>query len=273
VLLYCTGAFHLADIVTWPFIRHHLVQLPTASWWYAGWYFNGYPYAFPAYNGGQYPNLVLWSLTVEINFYLFLPAIIGRLWNRTVSGATGYSLLVWGAISIVFAIWMSWLAQTAPNSDARAILINMVFPHLWIFLTGVAAYLYWHILGRLIVGKFLFWIAAYSALSYYNYRAHGIGILDFDLFSPMIFARVVLLAGCVLSFAYTCPRLSQVLKGNDISYGMYLNHFLIVWVFGDLGITGRAWLWWAVGGLSVLVGYASWRFVERPMLGLKSRFR
>lgn len=271
LLLYCVGSFHLSDVLSWPFIRHHLIQLPSASWWYAGWYFNGYPYRFPNYNGGQYPNPVLWTLTVEITFYLVLPLVIGRVWERSRENHSGYSLVLWAIISLAFAVWMSYLAQAAPNSNERAILMNMVLPHLWIFLIGVGMYIYWDKISCFCIGRFPLWLAAYCALSYVNYKVNKISILDYNMFDTMILVRMILLAFCVLGFAFTWPRMSSFLHGNDVSYGLYLNHFLIVWIFGYLGIVGHSWLWPVVGGLSMLAGILSWRLVERPMLRLKKR--
>jgi peptidoglycan/LPS O-acetylase OafA/YrhL len=273
VVLYHAGAFRIAEVFSWPFIRHHLIQLPTASWWYAGWISRTYPYNFPAYNGGQYPNLVLWTLTVELGFYLLLPVILGRLVCRKVTSHTLYSVCVWMVISTLCAIWMGWLSRVDPNSNTRAILINMIMPHLWAFLLGTTLYLFWPRVKGWVAGRFPLWLLAYCALSYYDRKANGVGILNYTYFSPMVCARLMLLAICCLSFAYTWPKLSRFLRGEDISYGLYLHHFLIIWLLGYHGITGHVWLWPLVAALAVIVAFLSWRLIERPMLRLKVRLR
>lgn len=52
---------------------------------------------------------------------------------------------------------------------------------------------------------------------------------------------------------------------GDLSYGIFLNHFLIIWVL-DLGQPQRAWQWAALIGVSVGLSALSQRFVERPVL-------
>ena len=59
-----------------------------------------------------------------------------------------------------------------------------------------------------------------------------------------------------------------------ISYGIYLYHYPIYWVFDattDIGST--PWGIAAKFAMSLGVAALSWRFIERPILGLKDRFR
>ena len=69
------------------------------------------------------------------------------------------------------------------------------------------------------------------------------------------------------------PRLRRL---GTISYGLYLYHFLVLVISGDvyfrLGLRGQP-LWRAPTiGACFVVAALSWRYVERPILGLKDRF-
>lgn len=76
--------------------------------------------------------------------------------------------------------------------------------------------------------------------------------------------------------ALRCLRSRGLCYLGQISYGLYLYHFVILAVAGDLarvaGLHGRP-LWRDLLLVAVCVGVAvlSWRFVERPLLRLKDR--
>jgi peptidoglycan/LPS O-acetylase OafA/YrhL len=90
-----------------------------------------------------------------------------------------------------------------------------------------------------------------------------------------IVGLVVLHAGSPRLAFLRRPRLRRI---GTISYGLYLYHFIIFMAGNDiaasLGMGGRpvwrdALMVLATFGLAAL----SWRYVERPILGLKDRFR
>ena len=63
---------------------------------------------------------------------------------------------------------------------------------------------------------------------------------------------------------------------GQVSYGLYLYHLVVLRLLGELrprlGLGGD--LLAAIGvGLSVLLAALSWRFIERPILAHKERFR
>ena len=74
----------------------------------------------------------------------------------------------------------------------------------------------------------------------------------------------------VLSLAYVRPTLGhQLLRGNDVSYGLYIYHMPIVGLLIQLGRTGSlAWVGVALGS-ALTCAVLSWRFVERPFLRRK----
>jgi peptidoglycan/LPS O-acetylase OafA/YrhL len=59
---------------------------------------------------------------------------------------------------------------------------------------------------------------------------------------------------------------------GDLSYGIFLNHFLIFWVF-DLGQPHHAWQWAVLLAISVIMSAWSQWFIERPVLLWRRKWR
>jgi peptidoglycan/LPS O-acetylase OafA/YrhL len=88
---------------------------------------------------------------------------------------------------------------------------------------------------------------------------------------PAIHAGLFIPLGLmVISCAYSVRRLSsRLIKGHDISYGIYIYHMVIINVFIELNWTGSL-LFMGFAVVSTLAAAnLSWMLVEKPMLGLK----
>ena len=82
------------------------------------------------------------------------------------------------------------------------------------------------------------------------------------------------LALTVLAAAYSKPNLSiSILRGNDISYGIYIYHMVIVNMAYELAFPPTMGVGMAVMLVTALTALLSWFLIERPALGLKSRVR
>ena len=78
------------------------------------------------------------------------------------------------------------------------------------------------------------------------------------------------LAALVVRLAYTAPWLAgRVLRGNDISYGIYIYHMPVINYLMWAGLV-TSWAWGAMG-LAIVVAFAiaSWILVERPALAIR----
>ena len=210
-----------------------------------------------------FPGGVLWTIPVEIGFYLLVPLIFLKPLRETRSGAA-LSIAAWGAASIVLAVWQS-TAQSA-------LMDSMVLPYLWIFLLGALATIFWREVAVFLVGRFWLWLTLYLGSSYALYFL-GFDGANFKLPTVIVVTQTILLAGCVVSFAFSPHRPGSILRGNDISYGIYLNHFPLVMAFMAAGWTGSTLLLIPMVVVTALVATASWRFIERPALRLKQRIR
>lgn len=59
------------------------------------------------------------------------------------------------------------------------------------------------------------------------------------------------------------------LKGNDVSYSVYIYHMLVINVMLELGYLGSYWHLMFMVVVVLLLAYLSWRYIEKPALKLK----
>jgi len=73
-----------------------------------------------------------------------------------------------------------------------------------------------------------------------------------------------------VSLAYTLPDIAdRLLRRNDISYGVYIYHMLVVNILVSLHMVYRPVYLLVVLGASYALGYLSWVFIERRFLRKK----
>jgi len=103
---------------------------------------------------GFYPSGVLWTLPIELSFYVLAPVILGK--RLAARGLVGLSIAFWAAASLLcfFAI------------KREGDWIVFVGLYLWIFLLGAAAQRYWERLAPLFEGRAAWWLIAHLALTF-----------------------------------------------------------------------------------------------------------
>lgn len=212
-----------------------------------------------SYNGS------LWTIPVELQFYFMLPIVYWAM------ARAGGSLRLLVALTVAFAglafltRWVFPSFGTHHEGGGEPLLEKLIrysfLPHFFMFLAGV-------LMQRLRVwqwswirGKGAFWLAAYMLVAF------TVPPLPLTTVSAML-----LLAVTTVSFAYTRPELAEkLLRRNDISYGVYIYHGLLLNVFLELGWRGEARYSLALCFGTVVMAWFSWRWVERPCLRLKGR--
>lgn len=212
-------------------------------------------FGFGSYNGS------LWTIPVELQFYLALP-IVYKLASRR--GSRKACMI---AAVVLFAAIRLGLYCTHPNLGAgnQTTLEKLIFysfvPYFSLFLLGVTFQMFQIHRSRLIAGKALIWLPVYLA-------AHLLLPQN-----PWTLVLTPLLLGVlVISVAYTAPTAAEsILRGEDISYGVYIYHALII----NLLLIFRTRpsivdLGFVLAG-SAIVGALSWRFVEKPFLRKKRK--
>jgi peptidoglycan/LPS O-acetylase OafA/YrhL len=221
-------------------------------------------------------NGVLWTLTTELQFYLCLPLLFWVANRRP-----GRRTLVLGIFLVASLVLYElelrpWTDPGFIRSGWQGRLLTLSYisipTHLFGFLIGVIFYLQLPRLFRLVQGKLLYWALAYAAFVLLAWQ--GLGLVGWSLEkNPLLMlTQRLLLAGLIFSMAYSLPGLAhRLLRGNDISYGVYVYHMLIVNSLLQLGLFG-SWPYALLAAvLTGLLALASWRWVERPALRLKRR--
>lgn len=219
-------------------------------------------------------NAALWTIPVELSFYVVLPLLymLGQRLRRP-------RLVLWAGAALSFVIFYL-VINHLDSSDARQNLVRKVFTlspasfitWLWMFLIGVLAQFEGERVRAIVRDRF----------PLFGGLALAVGLLsqwvDFPPFLHLpgnevgLLNALTLSAAC-LSFAYSYAGLAhRWLRGFDLSYGIYLFHIPIMNALIMAGVVGLQ------GGALVFVGtlicaFLSWTLVERVALRHKSRFQ
>jgi len=202
-------------------------------------------------------NGSLWTIPVEIGFYVLLPIVF---WLSRGSRRALTLLLIGGAV-LSFPLY---IATKGAGSLMLKIVYVSPFAHFWLFALGSLTFIHLDkIMGVMdrLRSYPLGWIYPLAL-----YIAFATGVL------PMLPAPAgeaigsVLLCLAILSLGLVAPDVSKILRGNDISYGLYLYHMLAVNAALALGYSGPLAMC-AVLGASIVTAYASWNLLEARVLG------
>lgn len=205
-------------------------------------------------------NGSLWTIPVEVSFYLLVPLLVAWHVRMRRPAFTGTLLTLSAAFFVV--------ARVMPES-AVSDLVDLSFaPYLWYFALGIAAHLH---RDRLLLS----WpAAAVSAAGYviaHSVLTGATGLPD----GLLELAAAPLLGYAILVVGERGHRmLGQVTsRVGDLSYGIYVWHMLVVntmlWV-GTRRPSGAADVVVAIT-ITVLLAAASWWLIERQALRLKRR--
>jgi peptidoglycan/LPS O-acetylase OafA/YrhL len=219
-------------------------------------------------------NGALWTIATELQFYAWLPLMFW-LANHFPRYRVLFLVILLCASLLLYELLLP--AFTAPGWDKTSLawrLIAFVYislpTHLFGFLIGVLCYLKLPALLRLVRGKFPYWMVAYAIFVAVAWRIVGLAGWNLEKDAVFVLAQRLLLAGLILSVAFSAPGLAhRILRGNDISYGVYIYHMLVINTLLQLGLRG----WWPYGMLAAFLtavaAYCSWRWIEKPALRLK----
>jgi peptidoglycan/LPS O-acetylase OafA/YrhL len=199
-------------------------------------------------------NGALWTIKVEVTFYLLLPLVV-YLINRT-----SRKLLLFGAIYLS-AIAYKLVLQYYYNKTGSPIfttLANQLPAFMNYFISGIAIsymlplFLKWK--NRLILPAIIIF-----GIEYY---------FQVEYLLPLSWAIIVLFV------AFSFPKLNGFGKYGDFSYGIYIFHFPIVQLFIALGlfVTFNPWLTSIVIIVLVMIlAVLSWNFLEKRFLKRKNK--
>jgi peptidoglycan/LPS O-acetylase OafA/YrhL len=232
-------------------------------WWAAQMsIFQGYQAAFldPLSTG---LNGSLWTIPIELEFYIALPALYGILRLRRPGG--NIRLLAVAIVSLAAQLLIIHNQQFAVQTRAYDLLQLALVPYLWMFLVGVLIQRKWNTVRGWLVGRAHWWGLAYLvwcvAARWLRVDTGGNSI------SPVY---LLPLAGLIVSLAMSAPQLSdRTLRHQDVSYGLYLYHMLVI----DLLVGFAAPSGWASLAVAIIasLGLAalSWTLIEKRYLRRK----
>ena len=210
-----------------------------------------------SYNGS------LWTIPVELQFYFLLPALYWLIRKRTKNQTSCFWLAWFAFVAIGFAASLMFPPLQNPEGEPtlQKLIRYSFFPHFFLFLSGILLQRLKAYESKWIAGKGAYWLAAYLAFYY---------VVPTE---PVTYVPATLLLGIVtVSMAYTMPSISKkILKGNDISYGVYIYHGLMINILVEMGLTGRAEYFVLLAACTYLAGYVSWIAIERPFLRKKKQ--
>lgn len=249
----------LAVYNTKPSVKEFIIYFATQFLglnFYTGEWLRGY--------GVGTPNGVLWTIGVQIQFFLIVPLIHRCMkqkrfgvWCATIGG-----LMI---LSIICNRSMSFLP------DILGKLINVtVIPYLYFLMLGMMA---WYFRDRLIplLAKYKWWLVL-------AYVAWGLAEIFFQfphLFDGNIYNTVTtVLLGCIIfAFAFS----GKWRMRHDWTYGFYLYHMVFINLAIEVGYGSLQPIWqWGITmfsiiALTLLFAILSQRLVEKPIAALIER--
>jgi len=211
-------------------------------------------------------NGSLWTVSVELQFYLLIPCVYAffKLKNCSMKSS---NLRILG---IIFPMVVMSIAYNAFKPELKEPLWFKLFgasflPWFSMFLIGMFVqrnfeYFHKHFSQRWYLLLATYLAVAYASKSLFDSRTDN--MINFGLF--------LLLSLVIFSTAYSSVGLShKLLRGNDISYDVYIYHMPIINGLIYLGFYGSALSGLSALSLTLVMSLLSWFLVEKPLLARK----
>ena len=196
-------------------------------------------------------NTSLWTIKVEIMFYVVVPFIAYFL------GKTNKALGI-GIIYFLSILYSTAVMQLSDRLSPEFIIqLEQQLPgQMAFFMSGALLYYFY---GKFSDNVMLLLPIAAFIIAIHNYAA------EIYLFYP--FALAVIVIYFCLKFKY----LGNFSKYGDFSYGIYIWHFPILQVFTHFNLFSNPWIGVPLIFICVFfASYLSWNFIEKPFLKRKS---
>jgi peptidoglycan/LPS O-acetylase OafA/YrhL len=218
------------------------------------------------------PNGSLWTIGVELQFYLLLPTIYLSLRRRP--------LFIKNVILITIGAASWWIDVRNPALPFDVSRLNgylqvfiseiRIFYYLFFFVIGMLFYINFGHLRKWLEGRAAGYFLLYVIVCYLSFRLTNLSQVDRYAPDPFSLLRHILLMLLVFSAAFSRTRLSErLLKGNDYSYGVYLAHLLVLNTFLHLHRFSGPVNFLLSALSTAVLAYLSWHCIEKRALKLK----
>jgi peptidoglycan/LPS O-acetylase OafA/YrhL len=206
-----------------------------------------------ANNTLQAVNGALWTLKIEVMFYLLVPVVV-MMFRKF--GRMRVMLLLY-ICSVVYSMVMENLASNT-GSGSYLELQRQLPGQLTFFLAGAAGYYYFQNLA-----KHAQWLALFA-----------IGAFALKSWLPWVAVQPLALGMLVIYFACIVRCVGNFGKYGDFSYGIYIVHFPILQLLVSFGLFDKhPWLMLLVAGSVVLTtAFFLWHLVEKRFLRKSSHY-
>ncbi|MDF2384384.1 acyltransferase [Nostoc ellipsosporum NOK] len=204
-------------------------------------------------------NGALWTITVELQFYLLTPPLMWLISRKPRIAAMLF------AASLATNLYLGWVGGGRSLLD-KLIAVSFV-PWVYMFMIGMFVAQRPGLTKALAKPNWLWglpfaYIVSIFALGGYEHNAqNSINPVSFLILAILIFK----LAYLPISFA---GRVQTYIGRNDFSYGLYLYHMPLINLTLFLGMAPAAGILTAASG-AILSALLSWYLVERPALKRK----
>ncbi len=221
-------------------------------------------------------NGSLWTIPVEIQFYLAVPIIYStNTWlkrstqNHLARNTIGKKLSVDALISVIVMTLLVIINQSFLHFQGiygEVFLVRIfqvsLLPHLYMFYFGIVLQQNKNFVISCLKDRALYCIALYLLA---QILAPHLGIAQ-ELKTPIL---ALFLGILTISCGYSYPRNNIQQRSDDVSYGVYLYHMMFVNLFVHFKMVG-SWLFLClVIVASLLAGTFSYKYVEKPALSFK----
>jgi peptidoglycan/LPS O-acetylase OafA/YrhL len=253
ICLYIAGQFNVEPRFYEKIVRWFIAQL-TLMQYYA-------PKIFQHYATGI-PNGPLWSVAVELQFYLLVPFLYRLLKSKSLAFKNVVIILM-SIITFVFNHYQEYFMEF--NYRFQVVYFSVLnFFHF--FGIGILIYLNFSILKDAFVknGKRLILLYTFFAILCAQ-RNIVLNTYEAESFTLVV---NLLLALFVFSVAFLpIKKQGYFIQLNDFSYGLYLYHVPIINVILTYGLVSHAnAIFWAA---AITFAIVSWYIIEKPFLKRK----